>query len=121
MKGLAAEAVETVAHVILGLPGESPDMMFETASRCAALPLAGVKIHQLMIVRGTTMEQWYAEGIATPPARHIRRVADTPAQLSHSAWANRINSLFLMRLSVLTFSMVQYSKIVLWLRPKSLL
>lgn len=64
VEGLAAEAVETVAHVILGLPGESPDMMFETASRCAALPLAGVKIHQLMIVRGTTMEQWYAEGRA---------------------------------------------------------
>jgi radical SAM protein (TIGR01212 family) len=60
----AAEAIETVTHIILGLPGESEGMMFETASRCAALPLAGVKIHQLMIVRGTPMEQWYAEGRA---------------------------------------------------------
>lgn len=64
VEALAAKAVETVAHVILGLPGESEGMMFETASRCAGLPLAGVKIHQLMIIKGTRMEQWYTEGKA---------------------------------------------------------
>jgi radical SAM protein (TIGR01212 family) len=61
---LAAMNIETAAHIILGLPGESAEMMFATAARCAALPLSGVKIHQLMIIRGTPMERMYREGIA---------------------------------------------------------
>jgi len=61
-KKLAAMNIEVVAQVILGLPGESEGMMFETAARCAGLPVSGIKIHQLMIVRGTAMEKWYAEG-----------------------------------------------------------
>lgn len=59
---LSSMNIETVAHVILGLPGESREMMFETAARCAALPLAGVKIHQLMIIKGTPMEQLFTQG-----------------------------------------------------------
>jgi len=59
---LAAMNIETAAHVILGLPGESEGMMFETAQRCAGLPISGVKIHQLMIVKGTPMERMSAEG-----------------------------------------------------------
>lgn len=61
---LAAMNIEVVAHVILGLPGESEGMMFETAAACAGLPLSGVKIHQLMIIRGTPMERMFAEGRA---------------------------------------------------------
>jgi radical SAM protein (TIGR01212 family) len=58
---LAQSGIETVAHVMLGLPGETPAMMAETASRIAALPVTGVKIHQLMIIKGTELEQWYLE------------------------------------------------------------
>jgi radical SAM protein (TIGR01212 family) len=61
-KTLAAMNIETSAHVILGLPGESEGMMFETAARCAGLPINGVKIHQLMIIEGTPMERMSAEG-----------------------------------------------------------
>jgi radical SAM protein (TIGR01212 family) len=35
-EGLAARNIESAAHVILGLPGESEEMMFETAARCPA-------------------------------------------------------------------------------------
>jgi radical SAM protein (TIGR01212 family) len=59
---LADMHIETAAHVILGLPGESAHMMFETASQCACLPLNGIKIHQLMVIRGTPMERMLAEG-----------------------------------------------------------
>jgi radical SAM protein (TIGR01212 family) len=61
---LAAMNIETAAHVILGLPGESAAMMFETAVRCAGLPLNGVKIHQLMIIKGTPMERMFEQGTA---------------------------------------------------------
>ena len=62
IKRLAALEIETVAHVILGLPGEDTAMMFATARRLAALPVNGIKIHQLMIIAGTEFEQWYAGG-----------------------------------------------------------
>ncbi len=59
---LSAEGIETVAHVILGLPGENLSMMRETARRLADLPCTGVKIHQLMIIEGTECAAWYREG-----------------------------------------------------------
>lgn len=63
---LSGLGIETVAHVMLGLPGETAAMMFETASRLASLPVRGVKIHQLMIIKGTAMEQMHAEGNIEP-------------------------------------------------------
>lgn len=61
---LAGLGIDTAVHLILGLPGESPEMMFETADRVAALPLGGVKFHQLMILNGTPLARRYAEGTA---------------------------------------------------------
>lgn len=59
---LASDNIETVAHVMLGLPGESAAMMEETARRLASLPVTGVKIHQLMIIEDTEFAAWYREG-----------------------------------------------------------
>ncbi len=56
---LAAYSIETVAHVMLGFPGESDEMMMDTARFLAGLPVSGVKIHQVMIIRGTAFEQLY--------------------------------------------------------------
>ena len=50
------------AHVILGLPGESPEMMLETARAIAILPIKGVKIHLLYIAKNTEMEMLYQTG-----------------------------------------------------------
>lgn len=61
---LANSGIGTVAHVMLGLPGESPEMMQATASALASLPVSGVKIHQLMIIRGTPIAEWYERGEA---------------------------------------------------------
>ncbi len=59
---LANLGIDTVAHVMLGLPGESPAMMLATASALASLPVSWVKIHQLMIIRGTPIAEWYERG-----------------------------------------------------------
>jgi uncharacterized protein len=66
VRRLADLGVETAAHLILGLPGESVAMMLETADRLAALPVQGVKFHQLMVVEGTAMERAYMEGMVKP-------------------------------------------------------
>ncbi|MGD9032798.1 MAG: TIGR01212 family radical SAM protein [Desulfobacteraceae bacterium] len=50
------------AHIILGLPGETRDMMRQTAKFLGNLPLDGVKIHLLYIVRETPLARLYEKG-----------------------------------------------------------
>lgn len=49
-------------HTILGLPGEDREMMLETHRRLARLPIDGIKIHLLHIMRHTVMAQQYGRG-----------------------------------------------------------
>ncbi len=58
----AARGLEVVAHVILGLPGEGPKEMAATADYLASLPLQGVKIHLLYVVRGSALASLYQQG-----------------------------------------------------------
>ena len=63
----SARGIEVVAHVILGLPGETAAMMRETARTLAALPVAGLKIHALLILEGTALAtDWRRGGVALP-------------------------------------------------------
>ena len=55
----AERGIETGAHFILGLPGETPAMMREECGRINSLPLTNIKFHQLQIVKGTPMEKEY--------------------------------------------------------------
>ncbi len=56
----AARGLDCGAHFILGLPGESREMMLEECAMINSLPLTTVKFHQLQIVRDTAMEREYA-------------------------------------------------------------
>jgi uncharacterized protein len=62
VESLSRRGISTVAHVILGLPPETDGMMFDTARELARLPVDGVKIHQLMVIRGTPLHAWYEDG-----------------------------------------------------------
>ena len=52
----AARGLDVGAHFILGLPGETREMLLDQCGRINALPLLSVKFHQLQLVRGTAME-----------------------------------------------------------------
>jgi len=54
--------IKVCVHTILGLPGETRDMMLETHRRLADLPIDGIKIHLIHIMRDTVMEQQYTCG-----------------------------------------------------------
>ncbi len=54
--------IEICAHIILGLPGETREDMYATARAIATLPVTGIKLHLLYVVRGTPMEKLYASG-----------------------------------------------------------
>ena len=49
-------------HTILGLPGEDRDMMLETHRRLAELPIDGIKLHLLHVMRDTVMANQYERG-----------------------------------------------------------
>jgi radical SAM protein (TIGR01212 family) len=61
-----ARGIASVAHLILGLPGESVDDMVETAVAVADAGVAGVKLHPLYVIRGTALEQMYLAGRYSP-------------------------------------------------------
>lgn len=44
-------------HFILGLPGETREMMVGACDEINALPLTSVKFHQLQLIKGTRMEK----------------------------------------------------------------
>ena len=58
----AGRGIHISAHVILGLPGESGDDMRATADYLARLPIDGVKLHLLYVVKGTALERLYDAG-----------------------------------------------------------
>lgn len=53
---------EICAHVMLGLPGETAEMMLETAREVARLELDAVKIHNLYAVKNTPLADQVAAG-----------------------------------------------------------
>lgn len=57
----SARGIDVGVHFILGLPGETKKMMLDSCAMINALPIRSVKFHQLQIVKGTRMEQEFAE------------------------------------------------------------
>ena len=52
---LHARGIPVIVHVILGLPGETKEMMLETISHIAHLPVDGIKLQLLHILKGTAL------------------------------------------------------------------
>ena len=62
VRRLKAAGIEVVTHIILGLPGETADMMAETTAAAVDAGTDGVKFHLLHVLRGTDLEKDYWEG-----------------------------------------------------------
>jgi uncharacterized protein len=54
--------IRICAHVILGLPGESPEDMLETAGIINELRVEGVKLHLMHVLSGTRLADMYGRG-----------------------------------------------------------
>ena len=57
----AERGLDVGIHLILGLPGETRQMMLDACSIINSLPIRSVKFHQLQIVKGTRMEKEYQQ------------------------------------------------------------
>lgn len=56
---LSARGIAVVTHLIFGLPGETVEMMRASVSYAASLPLQGVKLQLLHVLKNTELGLWY--------------------------------------------------------------
>ncbi len=54
--------IRVCSHIILGLPGETEAMMMETAKAVAKLPVQGIKIHLLHLLKKTPLVKLWEQG-----------------------------------------------------------
>ena len=59
---LKEAGIEVVTHLILGLPGETQAMAVESTRHAVEAGTDGIKFHLLHVLRGTDLEQEYAQG-----------------------------------------------------------
>ena len=62
VRRLQAAGLEVVTHILLGLPGETTDMMVETTRQAVEAGTDGLKFHMLHVLRGTDLASEYAAG-----------------------------------------------------------
>jgi len=56
---LHSRGIRVCVHIILGLPGETMAEMLQTAQTVAKLPLEGIKIHLMHVLKGTALATMY--------------------------------------------------------------
>jgi radical SAM protein (TIGR01212 family) len=92
----AKHGLEVTAHLIFGLPGESTTSMINGARQLSALPLRGLKLHQLEMVRGTPLaREWQQNPSAVQllgEDEYISLVADFIEHLSPEILLQRLGS-----------------------------
>ena len=62
VKNLRAAGIHVVTHVIIGLPGETPQMAVETTRAAVAAGTSGIKFHLLHVLKNTDLAKEYAAG-----------------------------------------------------------
>ena len=62
LEALQKRGIRTCVHIINGLPGETPEMMLETAKVLGKLHPDGIKIQMLHVMQDTVLAEWYRAG-----------------------------------------------------------
>ncbi len=106
--------IQICVHVILGLPGETREMMLETARYLARAGINGIKIHLLYVIKGTPLDTLFLAGRYRPMEQEayvetvcdflellpadivIQRITGDPhgSELRAPAWAGRYRETF---------------------------
>lgn len=61
VKQLRSRGIEVIVHVILGLPHETREQMFETVSYLNTCGIQGIKLQLLHILKGTDLTDYYTQ------------------------------------------------------------
>ena len=93
MQRIRGRKFHTSIHVMLGLPGETLEMMHQTADEVARWQPAGVKIHNLYAVRGTELVGQIERGLVRLLELHeyLEMLADFIERLPPTTVIERIS------------------------------
>ncbi|MBE5868694.1 MAG: TIGR01212 family radical SAM protein [Lachnospiraceae bacterium] len=80
MRALREQSIPTIVHVILGLPGETPEDMYATVSYLNAFQPFGIKLQLLHILKGTGLALDYEQH---SPDLHIMELQEYIHVLIH--------------------------------------
>ena len=91
---LSGSGIKLCVHAIIGLPWEDREMVFQTADLISRLPVDGVKIHSLLLLKGTPL---YGDFLAQPfsmlsRAEYVSRVAGFLERLSPEVVVQRLTA-----------------------------
>ncbi len=81
----AGFGIDICAHLIMYLPGETEEMMLNTADIMSALPVKILKLHQLQVIKGTAMERQYNEHPEQFALPTVEEYAAFAARYAHRA------------------------------------
>ena len=92
IKKLKKANIETVLHIILGLPTETREMMLDTVRYAVKMGVQGVKLQLLHILKGTPLCEMYERGEVKVLERdeYARLVAECLSLLPESMVVHRI-------------------------------
>lgn len=77
----APRGIHVGLHMILGLPGESVEMMLDSVDALSALPIATVKFHQLQLIRDTRLARDVESGLYDIPRMTVVEYIDLCARI----------------------------------------
>ncbi|NDY58017.1 TIGR01212 family radical SAM protein [Desulfovibrio sulfodismutans] len=90
----ASRGLLVCAHVMAGLPGESPDDFLATVDFAATLPVDSIKLHNTLVVRHSRLEALWRSGGYRPMDRqdYVALAAAAIARLRSDMTVERINA-----------------------------
>lgn len=74
-----AHAIPVCTHLIVGLPGEAPEASLESLDRVLELGVDGLKLHPLMIVKGSRLAAAWQRREVIPPT--LEQYADVACEM----------------------------------------
>ena len=92
VKNLKAMGINVIVHCILGLPGETKDMMKETVSYIGKSGADGIKLRLLHVLKGTDLAEDYVQGKVPvmEMEEYVKLVADCIALLPKNMVIHRM-------------------------------
>ncbi len=94
VRRLKGKNLRVCVHVIYGLPGETNDDMRATMDYVTALPIDGIKIHNIYVSKHTILEQWFYDGKfqLIEKELYVQLVCDTLEKLSPDVVIHRLTA-----------------------------
>ncbi|MBR1392277.1 MAG: TIGR01212 family radical SAM protein [Ruminococcus sp.] len=89
---LKERGINVCVHIINGLPGESREMMLETAETVGGLGIHAIKIHLLHVLKGTVLAEMYERGVfrAMEQEEYVSLVCDQIERLPREVIIERV-------------------------------